>query len=340
LALQFSLQHPVLDLFLFPPPSFFKILTKSPKLFSTPNFLCFFFTQTNKILSLSPGLMEVSTEAAVDVFSLPSKIESLESKSLIVADGFSSKSQVEALNDELMEDSHEDPVNSPNSLKTLPELSCGEQCLVSISSNSGGFSQISTSKPQSEETLTISLPSSHIVSPGNQISVPSQSNQDGSGSFLANGNEDGVLLDSGHRLVASCDNDDSEPDSPMQLAREKLASSSSDSKLADGNFEDEEEGFGNDDEKENPRRFFHYDPYYHAMYHNQWGHFDPEFHEYHPGLPPPWIRRFRRQPCPQLWNRWDDREKRRNQEYRLPGFMQETGPTGVVCLRGYYFEFI
>ncbi|KAI5602004.1 hypothetical protein BDE02_01G128700 [Populus trichocarpa] len=273
--------------------------------------------------------MEVSTEAAVDVFSLPSKIESLESKSLIVADGFSSKSQVEALNDELMEDSHEDPVNSPNSLKTLPELSCGEQCLVSISSNSGGFSQISTSTPQSEETLTISLPSSHIVSPGNQISVPSQSNQDGSGSFLANGNEDGVLLDSGHRLVASCDNDDSEPDSPMQLAREKLASSSSDSKLADGNVEDEEEGFGNDDEKENPRRFFHYDPYYHAMYHNQWGHFDPEFHEYHPGLPPPWIRRFRRQPCPQLWNRWDDREKRRNQEYRLPGFMQETGPTGV-----------
>ncbi|XP_061958653.1 ubiquitin carboxyl-terminal hydrolase 21-like isoform X2 [Populus nigra] len=244
--------------------------------------------------------MEVSTEAAVDVFSLPSKIESLESKSLIVADGFSSKSRVEALNDELMEDSHDDPVNSPDSLKTLPELSCGKQCLVSISSNSG-----------------------------NQISVPSQSNQDGSGSFLANGNEDGVLLDSGHRLVASCDNDDSEPNSPMQLARERLASSSSDSKLADGNVEDEEESFGNDDEKENPRRFFHYDPYYHAMYHNQWGHFDPGFHEYHPGLPPPWIKRFRRQPCPQLWNRWDDREKRRNQEYMLPGFMQETGPTGV-----------
>ncbi|XP_011018566.1 PREDICTED: ubiquitin carboxyl-terminal hydrolase 21-like isoform X2 [Populus euphratica] len=243
--------------------------------------------------------MEVSTEAAVDVFSLPSNIESQESKSLIVADGFSSKSQVEALNDELMEDSHEDPVNSPNSLKTLTELSCGEQCLVSISSKSG-----------------------------NQISVPSQSNQDGSGSFLANGNEDGEL-DSGHRLVASCDSDDSEPDSPMQLAREKLTSSSSDSKLADGNVEDEEEGSGNDDEKENPRRLFHYDPYSHAMYHNQWGHFDPEFHEYHPGLPPPWIRRFRRQPCPQLWNRWDDREKRRNQEYRLPGFMQETGPTGV-----------
>lgn len=147
-------------------------------------------------------------------------------------------------------------------------------------------------------------------------------------------------MDYDHRLAASCDNHDSEPDSPMHLAREKLASSSSDSKLADGNVADEEEGFGDDDEKENPRRFFHHDPYYHSMNHNQRGHFDPEFHEYHPGLPPPSIRRLRRPPGPQLWNLWDDSEKRKNQEYRLPGFMQETGPTGVVCLRGYYFEFI
>ncbi|KAJ6712066.1 UBIQUITIN CARBOXYL-TERMINAL HYDROLASE 20 [Salix purpurea] len=242
--------------------------------------------------------MEVSTEAAVDVFSLPSKTESLEAKSRLVVDGLSSQSQVEALNDELMEDSHEDPVNSPNSLKTLPELSCGEQCLVSISSN-----------------------------PGNQISAPSQSNQDGSGSFLDH--ENGVLLDYDHRLVASCDNHDSEPDSPMHFAREKLASSSSDSKLADGNVADEEEGFGDDDEKENPRRFFHHDPYCHSMNHSQRGRFDPEFHEYHPGLPPPSIRRLRRPPGPQLWNLWDDSEKRKNQEYRLPGFMQETGPTGV-----------
>ncbi|KAF9689668.1 hypothetical protein SADUNF_Sadunf01G0116100 [Salix dunnii] len=203
--------------------------------------------------------MEVSTEAAADVFSLSSKTGSLEAKSRFVADGLSSQSQVEALNDELMEDSHEDPVNSPNTLKALTELSCGEQCLVSISSNSG-----------------------------NQISVPS-----------------------------------------LQLAREKLASSSSDSKLADGNVEDGEEGFGDDDEKVNPRRFFHHDPYYHSMNHNQRGHFDPEFHEYNPSLPPPWIRRLRRPPGPQLWNRWDDSEKRKNQEYRLPGFMQETGPTGV-----------
>ncbi|CAK7356137.1 unnamed protein product [Dovyalis caffra] len=268
--------------------------------------------------------MEVSTQAAVDVFSLPSKTETLEAKSLIVADGFSSQLQIEALNDGLMEDPHGDSIISPNSFKTPPDLSRGDQYLVSLSSNSNGFSQISTSMPQSEETLPGTLPPSHIVNPGHQLSVRSQSNQDGSGSLIANGSEDGFLLDSDRSSVAYCDGDNgvladgannhnSEPHSPMRVEPEKLASSSSDRKLADGYVEDEEEGFGDDGEKEDPRLSFHHNP------NHYWGHSDPEFDDHHPGLPPPWMRRFQRQPGPQWCDSWDDRENS----------MQETRPTGV-----------
>ncbi|KAL9387412.1 hypothetical protein Peur_020536 [Populus x canadensis] len=260
--------------------------------------------------------MEVSTEAEVDV---PSKTKTLDSKSFIQAYGFSTQSQIEALNNELLGD----PVISPNS-----ELSCGGQYLVPLSSNSNGFSLTSTSMPRSEETLIGTL-LPHILTSGSQISVSSQSNQDWSGSLVANGNEDGFLLDSDQRLVARCDTDNGifdvdnrEPNSPMRVELEN-------SWLVHGDVEHEEEGFGDDGEKEDPRQLFRCEPNYHPMYHHRRGHFDPEFHENHPDLCPPSIKRFHGSQVPQWRNRWDDREKTRNQEYGPPGFMQETGPTGV-----------
>jgi ubiquitin carboxyl-terminal hydrolase 36/42 len=265
-------------------------------------------------------VMEVSTEAGVDV---PSKTKTLDSKSFIQAYGFSTQSQIEALNNELLGD----PVISPNS-----ELSCGGQYLVPLSSNSNGFSLTSTSMPRSEETLIGTL-LPHILTSGSQISVSSQSNQDWSGSLVANGNEDGFLLDSDQRLVARCDTDNGifddnrEPDSPMRVELEL-----ENSWLVHGDVEHEEEVFGDDGEKEDPRQLFRCEPNYHPMYHHRRGHFDPEFHENHPDLSPSSIKRFRGSQVPQWRNRWDDREKTRNQEYGPPGFMQETGPTGVVCL--------
>ncbi|KAJ6943009.1 hypothetical protein NC652_008720 [Populus alba x Populus x berolinensis] len=259
--------------------------------------------------------MEVSTEADVDV---PSKTKTLDSKSFIQAYGFSTQSQIEALNNELLGD----PVISPNS-----ELSCAGQYLVPLSSNSNGFPLTSTSMPRSEETLIGTL-LPHILTSGSQISVSSQSNQDWSGSLVANGNEDGFLLDSDQRLVARCDTDNGifdvdnrEPDSPMRVELEN-------SWLVHGDAEHEEEGFGDDGEKEDPRQLYRCEPNYNPMYHHRQGHFDPEFHENHPDLSPS-IKRFHGSQVPQWRNRWDDREKTRNQEYGPPGFMQETGPTGV-----------
>ncbi|KAG5249006.1 ubiquitin carboxyl-terminal hydrolase [Salix suchowensis] len=242
--------------------------------------------------------MEVSSEANVD---LPSKTETLDSESFIHAHAFSNLSQIEALNNEL----HGDLVIPPNS-----ELSCGDQYLIPLSSNSNWFSLASTSMPHSEETLTGTLPPPHIVTPDSRISVYSQSNQDWPGSSV----------DSDQRLVARCDNengiihvDNSETDAPMRVELEK-------SRLAHGDVEHEEE---------DPGQFFRCEPYYNPMNHHHWGHFDPESHENHTDLHPPWSKRFRGSQVPQWWNRWDDTENTRNQEYGPPGFMQETEPTGV-----------